>query len=266
MLRPALASLAFCLLLGDASGASAQSDDRPASEMSEEERLALARDQFRQGMRFARRNRWQRAADRFGRALELKETPQIRYNLAESLVHLGRLVEASEQLRLIEEAESVPRAVARPAAQLRRTVDRRLGRLHITVHNQRTGVRVTLDGRDLPDAVLGVDHPVDPGRHLVRLIVDDGEVIQTEEVRIGDGATETVELVAPALPPVSATSSAAASEQAAIEDDEGGSLWWLWTTLALAVIGGGVVAAYFIIDDVTSPTQGDFMPGVLEIR
>jgi hypothetical protein len=247
-----------------AQGGAGGPDERPVSEMSEAERQALARDQFTQGMRFARRSRWQQAADRFARALELKETPQIRYNLAESLVHLGRLVEASEQLRLLEEEEDVPRAVARPAVQLRETVNERLGRLRIDVRNMHTGVRVTLDGRDLPEAVLGVDHHVDPGRHLVRLVVDDGEVVQSEEVMISDGATEIVQLVAPALPPVSPTpSSTEATEEG---EDEGGSLWWLWTTVALLVVGGGVVATYFILSDMQSPTQGDFMPGVLEIR
>ncbi len=267
----ALLTIGFVLVLGTATSGSVQAQargtaERPVNEMSEAERQALARDQFTQGMRHARHNRWQQAADRFARALELKETPQIRYNLAESLVHLGRLVEASEQLRIIEEGEDVPPDVARPATALRGTVEERLGRLRIDVRNMRTGVHVTLDGRDLPDAVIGVDHPVDPGRHLARLSVDDGEVIQSEEVMVADGATEVVQLVAPALPPVAVGDAGAQPADVAEDGDGGGSLWWLWTTLALAVVGGGVVAAYFIVNDMQSPTQGDFMPGVLEIR
>ncbi len=232
------------------------------------ERAALARDQFQQGVRFARRGQWQDAADRFARALELRETPQIRYNLAESLFHLGRLVEASEHVAILERDSDVPRDVARSHAALRERIDEKVGRLTIGVAGAGPSIRVTLDGRDVPAAIFDRPMPVDPGRHVVRLLQGDREV-QSEEVLVPEGASAEVSLEAPAPPTPREVAEAAAPappEAPAREPDGGGVSPWVWVAIAAAVIAGGVVTGLVLLGGEGDPTQGDFDPGVLEVR
>lgn len=242
--------------------------EEPVVELSEAERTALARDQFTQGVRFARQERWQEASDRFGRALELRQTPQIRYNLAESLFHLGRLVEASEHVAILEGEDDVPRAVRRSLSSLRERIDERVGRLTLQVVGEGPDTRVTLDGRVVSPALYDVEMPVDPGRHVVRLAQGDRE-IRSEEVLVPEGGSGELRLEVPDAPSPAEAAMAAGQpgglEGGAVDDDSGGiGPWWLWTAIAVVLVGGGA-AAFLLLGGEEDPTQGDFMPGVVEL-
>jgi thioredoxin-like negative regulator of GroEL len=63
---------------------------------------AAARTAFEEGMKKADAQAWGEAAELFQRALSLRDSPVIRFNLAAALAELGRYVEASETLRGLE--------------------------------------------------------------------------------------------------------------------------------------------------------------------
>ena len=249
------------LVLAPAAAAQPERD----RELSEAEETALARDLFEQGVRFTRRSDWAAAADRFARALELRDTPQIRHNLAESLYNQGRMVEASEHVEVVTRAEDVPDAVRRSAADLRQRLSAALARLTIRVRGDRGDAHVTLDDREMPDAVLGVETPVDPGHHVVRLLGASGEELDRAEVDVDRGGRADATLVAsrPIAAPPGATPPTAPGPARADEGD--GAPWWLWAGLVVLVAGAGV-GAFLLVGGDEQPTQGDFMPGVIEVR
>ena len=138
-----------------------------------------------------------------------------------------------------------------------------IGRLTIRVEGQRPGVRITLDGRDVPPAVLGVERLTDPGHHVVRVL--DGETqLDTEEVLVPDGGAASVTVIVPASEPVQ---TAGPPRRARHELDEGGGIgpWWLWTGIAV-LLSGAAAAAFILLGGEQEPTAGNFSPGVLEIR
>src|SRR5690349_21617960 len=59
---------------------------------------ALARALFEEGVALADKGDWSAAADRFGRAYELKPTAGIAFNWSSALTKTGKLVQASELL------------------------------------------------------------------------------------------------------------------------------------------------------------------------
>ena len=64
-------------------------------------RDASARELFEQGVALAERGDWVAAEDRFRRALSLRNSSVIAYNLASALCEQGKLVEASELLHRV---------------------------------------------------------------------------------------------------------------------------------------------------------------------
>jgi hypothetical protein len=167
-----------------------------------EQNTAAARALFDEGRSLASEDRWSEAADRFRRALDLRASPAIRYNLAVALEHEGKLVDAAEQLQAAVR-EAGPRDAARGAAEeLLATVEPRIARLTIVVGDTLAGAEVSLDGRTLPTADLGVAMPVDPGRHVVRARLGAAEA--SREIDLADGADERLSAPVPA-PRTSAT-------------------------------------------------------------
>ncbi|HMI90773.1 MAG TPA: hypothetical protein VK509_05385, partial [Polyangiales bacterium] len=68
----------------------------PARAQSEDaSRAASARALFEEGVTFADQGHWDEASDRFRRALALRDSAVIAYNLASALQETGHLVEAS---------------------------------------------------------------------------------------------------------------------------------------------------------------------------
>jgi hypothetical protein len=61
---------------------------------------------------------------------------------------------------------------------------------------------VRIDGRKLEEALLGVDHPVDPGRHRIEVLTP-GRPAEEREMTLAEGDKEelVVELAAPAPEP-----------------------------------------------------------------
>lgn len=261
-----------------------RSDDAP-----DETDTAAARALFEDGLRFSDAQDPARAADRFRRSLDLRYSVVVAYNLASTLGQIGRVVEASELLRPIIRDRSAPEQIRAAAQELLERVTPRIARLRVRIEGARERVDVMLDGEALPEALIGVPRPIDPGRHEVAL-VRDGESLVSRSIEIAEGSSEELSLEAPP-PPVVADASDAITDDAAItaagvptaepiapgaiptpEERRTGSAGvheeaWFW-----GVLGGGAalgVAAAIIAVVVTSTPPaghaGDFMPGLVEV-
>lgn len=156
--------LVVALLLAPATLARAQS----ASEQ------ALARDQFREGVRAAREQRWPDAVDAFQRSLELSPRPMTIMNLAGALAQVGRLVEAAEAYRMfLSEAQTGAAARVRPEAESQlATLEARIPHVRLQIHGRLDSDTVTLDEYQLSAAAVGSPLPVDPGSHTLTIARD----------------------------------------------------------------------------------------------
>jgi tetratricopeptide (TPR) repeat protein len=140
-------------------------DDHVATGLAE--RAAAARALFQQGIALADARRWSDAADRFERAYGIRPSPEIAYNHAAALERLGRLVRASEELRFLAR-DAQTDATVRAAARARlEALLARVPRLTIRLDGPSAGFAVTLDGRLLEPAMIGIELLVDPGSHRI---------------------------------------------------------------------------------------------------
>jgi hypothetical protein len=138
------------------------------------------------------------ALDRFQRADAIMHVPSTGYELAETQVGLGLLVEAKDTLAHIRAIPAAPNE-PRPFREARRRADEldgslagRIPGLTITVTGAPPGVTpsVTIDGAPVPAAVLGVPRRVDPGHHVLVATVDGGE--GREEADVAESETRPV--------------------------------------------------------------------------
>jgi hypothetical protein len=156
---------------------------------------------FKEGLKSLEAERWQDAADRFDRAYTLRPTPEIAYNLTSALVKLGRLVRASELLREVAQDAHASQRVRDAAAVRLSQVEPLLGRLTVLVAG--ADVVVSLDGRPLESALLGVAIPVDPGLHTISARRG-GDTFFVQDVTVADGGSGGISIVAPEPAPAPA--------------------------------------------------------------
>jgi hypothetical protein len=245
---------------------------------SEAARSAAARSAFDEGVRSADAHAYREARAHFERALELRDSPVIRFNLATVLVELGQLVEASELFRALE---LDPRANddlrMRSQAQYE-ALRARFAKLVITLETPFADVLVELDEHPLSSVALGVGMPVDPGDHAVRAMRG-GELRAEERVSLAEGEERALSLrvVEPAVaPPVVAApvllAPVSRTPAAPVErEPEHGSKrrrrWALGLTGAALVVGGAV-AAYVAATSQRSPggARGDFDPPSVGVK
>lgn len=219
---------ALLLMTGFASDVSAQSDS---------ETTAAARALFEAGLEAVDRGDFTTAADRLGRSVALRDSPVARVNLALALIELGRLVSASEHLRaVLRVVEPGTRAHALASTKLTE-ITPRLGRIRIGITGAAETVEVRLDDVPVPEALIDVDQPADPGSHTVTLHQGDGGLVSSAEITVRSGRTTAVSLFAPEPAPeeLTAIASDPLDEERGVEEDP-----WFWPVLAILVIGAGV--------------------------
>lgn len=138
---------------------------------------ATARTLAQEGYQALNAKDYATAADRFERALGLVHAPTLLRDLARSQLGLGKLVDAHESYsQIIREGvmpEAPPpwhKALADAKAEIV-SIPPRLPWLTITVTGPGSP-KVTIDGKPIPAASLGVKRPIDPGRHEVRALAN----------------------------------------------------------------------------------------------
>ena len=155
------------------------------------------------------------ALDHFQRAESLYKVPSISVMVARCLGRVGRVVEAVDKY---EETLRVPLDAAAPEAFQRAVADAtteveavraRVARLELRLPaDAPPGSEVTLDGRPVPPALLGVPKPVNPGTHRLSARAA-GRAPYATEVTLPEGGRQTIEISletavaprAPAAPP-----------------------------------------------------------------
>jgi hypothetical protein len=138
---------------------------------SDEDR-AGARAAASQGIKAFRAGRWEEAADLLTRAEALVHAPTHLLYLGQAEEKQGHLVKAREAyLKITREtlAPNAPNAFKKAQADAERLLEALEPRLpYVNVNVMPEGARevtVTMDGTEVPGALVGVSHPVDPGEH-----------------------------------------------------------------------------------------------------
>jgi hypothetical protein len=148
---------------------------------SEAQVLEVARALFREGVEAFQRQDWATARERFGRALALRPSPLVRFNLALANHNAGLYVDAIAGYReFLREATDAANTQRRAAAQEElRELEGRLA--HLTVEAEGDTARAfVLDGHALPLELLGTAIPVDPGSHTVQVEGAGGDLQRAE--------------------------------------------------------------------------------------
>jgi hypothetical protein len=121
---------------------------------------------------------YETALDEFTRAQQLYPAPTLSFMQARCLYRLGRWVEAYEiynETARAPLADDAPDAYTQAVSDARAEADdlqAKLPRIEIRVP-ETPGLTVTIDDRLLPPAMHNVTHPIDPGAHHIRALVDD---------------------------------------------------------------------------------------------
>jgi hypothetical protein len=258
----------LCLVVGSlCTSARAQPDDPT--------RAASARALFEEGVSLSDKGQWDDAADRFRRALTLRDSQVIRFNLATALIETGKLVEASELLRQVERDGGADRKLRDDARAHLAAAQARIGKLTVTVTGMHEGVRVLLDERPIDPVLMGVAMPADPGLHRVRALRGEVELASSEvTLANADDQIVALELPDPVATPAEAARSLVPAEPLP-QRDQGERpsrklLWW--------GIGGGVAVAAAIVatvfvmrrsanqDETEAPYEGDFDPPSITVQ
>lgn len=228
----------------------------PARAQSDQERSA-ARSAAIEGIKAFQEGRHAEAVDLLTRAEGVVHAPTHLLYLARAQQALGHLVEAREAyLKLVNETlpASAPRAFVDAKAQAAvevESLEPRLPKLKVVVGGAESGkAQLSVDGKALPGAAIGVPTPVNPGKHEV-VVSASGYAEQTRSVELAEGASETLEfrLVAdpngtpePAASPLATSVDATTSAPSDVAQGASSRATWGYVLggggLALTVAGG----------------------------
>jgi hypothetical protein len=170
---------------------------------------AAARELAESGLALYEKGDFSGALERFQKAEKLVAVPTIAVQVARCLAALGRNVEASEKYLAIG---AMPIDAAAPAAYQAmqqnakaeaktelEALRPKIARIEIVVEGG-TAESVTLDGEQLPLAMVGTAVPVDAGEH--RVGARRGSTTRTDTVSVAEGETGRVVVQLPAGDPV----------------------------------------------------------------
>jgi hypothetical protein len=182
---------------------------------SEEER-AGARAAATEGAQAFRDGKYADAADLFTRAESLVHAPPHLLYLARAQVKLGQFVKAQENFnKILREnlAANAPKAfhdAQTEAAKEIKDVESHIAYVKATVKGEGKNIKMTMDGALVPNALIGVQRPVDPGEHKFQASAD-GMTSDVVAVTVKEGGRQAVEITLkpgaappmPAAPPPS---------------------------------------------------------------
>jgi hypothetical protein len=173
----------------------------PTAFAQSEEEIAGARAAATAGAKAFQEERWQDAVDLFTRAESLLHAPPHLLFLARAQTKLGRFVAARELYNKIireplsSDAPEPFRNAQRAAETEIRDIEPRLSRLTVQVKGvEPAKAAVTIDGRPLSAALVGVPHPADPGAHELRASAE-GFITASQSVELPEGGEGAVTLV-----------------------------------------------------------------------
>lgn len=233
---------------------------------SDEERAA-ARSLAEQGSRAYAEQRFDDAVDLFTRAEGVVHSPVHLLFIARAHVELGQLVKAQEAYvkitreQLGQDAPEAFHEAAREAAAELEVLKPRIPYLTIRLVGVEAGsAQVLVDGEAIPEQLVGVPMPVDPGNRTLEATAE-GYQAATRELAVGEGHSADVELE---LKPVAAPVNEPVSVEPAtlsVTDDGNRSRnqalrYGAYGALGVGAIGLGV-GTYFILDAASTSSDAD---------
>jgi hypothetical protein len=151
---------------------------------------------FREGRQAIERGDYATGCPKFAESLKLVKRASTLLNLAQCEEHEGRLFSALEHWRqgadmLEARDERLPIARGKVAA-----IEQRLPRVTLVAAlDLPKGTELTLDGAPLPPAMLGVEAPLDPGRHSVKISAPERADVEIS-IELTEGERRRVDLKA----------------------------------------------------------------------
>ncbi len=256
MIRLFIASLLACTML------------LSSSAMAQGSEKAAARSMALEGLERFKAKEFAKALDLFSRAHSLVGAPTTGLWKARSLEKVGRWVEATElYLDVVEtdlDDDADPRwlKAVDQARTERAALLPRVPKIRIEISGDGASVaKVSIDGRTVPSALLGVSQPIDPGTHLV--VAKHASARVEKRVTLRPGERTDAELSIAALEPgaaapaetdptdtdpaetTTATEEPTPSAPPAVAPEKSGSskvgAWIAFSVAGAAAIGTGVL-------------------------
>jgi hypothetical protein len=192
--------------------------------------------------------RYKEALDRFRRAEALIHAPTHLLMTARTYVALGELVRARETYRTIVRerlAPSAPEAFKRAQAaaeQESQELEPRIAEVKVSIDgpSPRDKLVVTMDGEPIAAALVGIQHPIDPGSHAFAATAT-GLVAPAQTVQIEEGGRVAVVLELSPVEPTPAPVHADAADAASTERSGSSAL----RTTSYVLFGTGVAGLAF---------------------
>lgn len=166
--------------------------------------ISVARRLFEEGKAAEDAGRYRDAADRFRKAIAIKDTPGMRFHLARCEEEQGALVEALvEYDRAREMLDSGFKApdVERLLPEARQRVQDKVASVTLRLPDGVKDASVELDGKTLSGSVIGVPIPVNPGKHRLTATAS-GRTSFAAEVELGLGEAKQLAVELPPVAPV----------------------------------------------------------------
>jgi len=170
--------------------------------------IAVARRLFHEASKLEKDQHWADAAKKLHGALDIKETPGLRYHLAYCEENMGQLVQAlvdyDRAAAMISDGVKAPDVAARldPA---RTALEKRVPMLTLTMPTGLHWTKLSVDGHAMAAAVAGQPIPLDPGQHSIQVSADGYKPFHAD-VRLVEGERKTlpVQLAKPRAAPATA--------------------------------------------------------------
>ena len=163
--------------------------------------IAVARRLFREASKLEKAKHWADAAKKLHGALDIKETPGLRYHLAYCEENMGQLVQAlvdyDRAAEMISDGVKAPDVAARLDAA-RTALKKRVPMLTVTIPADVPGARLSVDGHTMAPAVAGQPIPLEPGQHNLQVTAHSYKPFHAN-VTLAEGERKTlpVELAKP---------------------------------------------------------------------
>ncbi len=212
--------------------------------------LSTARETAKQGLKDYDAGRYAEAADRLERAFQVVQVPTLAVSCARSLAKIGRPLKAAEMymaaisLTPQKDWTAVQTEMQKTAAEEREQILARIPRLTIEVRGAKPeDVRVTVDGADVPSALLPDPQMVEPGTREVVGRRGEEEVKVTVELAEGEQKTASLAFVetAAALPPVAPPVTPPVAPPPAQDSSKPGKTQRMAGYISLGVGGAGLL-------------------------
>jgi hypothetical protein len=158
--------------------------------------LSVARKLFQEASELESREDFEGARKKLKAALEIKDTPGLRFHLGYCAEQLGEFVRAlleyDRALDLVRGGQSAP-DVERQILPARERVQAKVARLSLFLPPGVSLAKVWLNGEQIAPLVLGRPAPLDPGRHRIKVEALGYEPFELE-ITLASGQSQRLDL------------------------------------------------------------------------